>query len=52
VVNDLLHNVEGEIVITHKDNTTAVIPFQAKANSSSLIVENYKEVDMIGLHYW
>ena len=51
VVNDLLHNVEGEIIITHKDKTTAVIPFKAKANSASLIVENYKEVDVIDLHF-
>jgi beta-mannosidase len=43
VVNDLLDDVEGEIIITHKDNTTAVIPFQAKENSSSLIVKNYKQ---------
>jgi beta-mannosidase len=43
VVNDLLDDVEGEIIITHKDNTTAVIPFFAKENSSSLIVKNYKK---------
>ncbi|MCL2246331.1 MAG: glycoside hydrolase family 2 protein [Lentimicrobiaceae bacterium] len=42
VVNDLLHEVTGEIVIRHKDNTTAVIPFAAKENSSTLIVKNYK----------
>jgi beta-mannosidase len=43
VVNDLLHEVNGEIVITHKDNTTTTIPFLAKENNSSLIVKNYKK---------
>jgi beta-mannosidase len=42
VVNDLLHDVEGEIVIKHHDNTIAIIPFHAKANASSLMVKNYK----------
>jgi beta-mannosidase len=43
VVNDLLDDVEGEIIVTHKDNTTTNIPFQAKENESSLIVKNYKK---------
>jgi beta-mannosidase len=41
VVNDLLHEVTGEIVITHQDNTIEVVPFVAKENSSSLIIERY-----------
>jgi len=43
VVNDLLHEVKGKIIITHKNNTTATIPFHAEKNNSSLIVKNYKE---------
>jgi len=43
VVNDLLDDVKGEIKVTHKDNTTATIPFYAKENTSSLIVKNYKK---------
>jgi len=43
VVNDLLHEVGGEIVVTHTDSTTAVMSFLAKANSSSLIVRDYRK---------
>ncbi|MCL2434704.1 MAG: glycoside hydrolase family 2 protein [Lentimicrobiaceae bacterium] len=43
IVNDLLHDVKGEIMITHKDYITTAIPFHAKENSSSLIVKNYKK---------
>jgi beta-mannosidase len=43
VVNDLLQEVSGEMMITHQDKTTLLIPFLARENSSSLIVENYKK---------
>jgi beta-mannosidase len=43
VVNDLLYDVKGEIIITHNDKTISVIPFFAKENSSSLIIPNYEE---------
>jgi beta-mannosidase len=43
IVNDFLHDVSGEIIITHKDNTTSTVPFSAKENSSSLIIKNYKK---------
>lgn len=43
VVNDLLHDVNGEVIITHKDSTTSAVPFSAKENSSSLIITNYKK---------
>ena len=43
VVNDLLRDVEGEIVVTHTNNTTSVIPFLVKGNCSSIIVNNYYE---------
>jgi beta-mannosidase len=43
VVNDLLHQVHGEILITYHDNTTLALPFSAQANASTLIIEHQKK---------
>jgi len=52
VINDLLHDIEGDIIVTHVDGTTAIIPFHAEANSSTLVSIAYKKEIIQNVLQW